>query len=114
MPVYYLFSEKSREQKKHLKETYMESISQYKTYQGSFKDIIHNVTDAEYAPDEAFCMYLTEEYGVTPLPLSCFYYSPGVPIVEMPVVNMIRFFLCKTEETFTDTYFALTGEKYPL
>jgi aspartate/methionine/tyrosine aminotransferase len=35
MPVYYLFSEETREQKKHLKDTYLESISQYQTYQGN-------------------------------------------------------------------------------
>lgn len=55
---------------------------------------------------------MTEVFGVTPVPLQSFYYSPDTPMRELPVVNLIRFSLCKTRQTFLDTYRSLTGRDY--
>lgn len=99
MPVKYLF--KTENQTQEGLDIFLKSIEEYKDF-----------PNADYSPDEAFCRFLTIEYGVTPLPLYCFYYCRGLSVREYPVVNLIRFSLCKTRETFIQAYQKLTNKEY--
>lgn len=53
-----------------------------------------------YTPDKAFARFLSFEYNVTPLPLSPFYHNPKeIPITEWRGTQLIRFAMCKNDET---------------
>lgn len=54
----------------------------------------------DFPPDNAFCRYLSSEWGVTPLPISAFYdNSKEKSVKDWRGVNFIRFVLCKMDPT---------------
>jgi len=54
----------------------------------------------DYPADNAFCRYMSYEWGVTPLPLSpLFENDRSAPANTWKNTNFIRFALCKTDQT---------------
>lgn len=55
--------------------------------------------NTHFAPDEAFCAYLTKEYKITPIPCSAFYFkSDDKNKNDDEIYSYIRFAICKAKE----------------
>ena len=71
-----------------------------KTQGGYF--LIGDISGTEHATDLDFCRWLAEEKNVIAVPMSVFYHNDPKP------QHLVRFAICKTEETMLKAADALT------
>jgi len=61
-----------------------------------------DLENLDYAPDMAFTRMMTYEFGVSPIPMSPFYNnSEFKSIKDYKGTNMVRFAICKSDETLS-------------
>ncbi len=79
-----------------IKYFYQENKSDDKTPVGDWTKL----KNPDFPPDNAFCRYMSYEWGVTPLPLSpLFKNDRNAPASTWRATNFVRFALCKTDQT---------------
>jgi len=66
----------------------------------------------DYASDYAFTRWMTYEKGVSPIPMSTFYdNSKAKNVKELKGTNLVRFAICKSDETINGVRERLIGKK---